>query len=195
VTPIVNQEASYLGPLRPLYDLWGTFLSPSRGLLILSPFLLMLIPGLRAGWRVAPDWVRASAVGGLGYLIMQLSGNRFTGGLGYFGYRVTMEPLVLCTPLLALAFQHWTAVVKWRLQAFSVLAVASLWTFSWGAVFYTLQIGKEFSPWSYDFAVPWQQKQGGQLVISLAMALSIAFVVRWVWRQPGAREMHQKASV
>lgn len=194
VSPIVDQESSYLGPLRPLYDIWGTFLSPSRGLFILSPYLLLVIPGLRAGWRAAPDWVRASAIGGLCYLILQLSGNRFTGGLGYFGYRVTMEPLVLWSPLMALAFQHWTALVKWRLQAFSVLAIASLWWFSWGAIFYKLQLGKEFDAWTYDFAAPWQQAQIGQLAISLAIALAIAASVRWIWRQAGATSPHEVVS-
>lgn len=188
IAPVVNQEASYLGPLRPLYDLWGAFLSPWRGVLVLSPWLLLLVPGLRQAWRESPLWVRSSALGGLGYLLVQLLGNRYSGGLGYFGYRVTLEPLFLCLPLLALSFQGWVANSRWRLRIFCGFAVASLWWFAWGALYFRLPVGADFDPWRFDFLEPWRTGRIGQLALSLFVALGIAAVMRWIWRQPGSRD-------
>jgi alpha-1,2-mannosyltransferase len=78
-----------------------------RGLLIFSPFLILLIPGLRAGWRAAPAWVRGSAVGGLLYLLLQLKANRYSGGVGFWGYRYPLETLAAAAPLLLLSYTEW----------------------------------------------------------------------------------------
>ena len=88
-----------------LNDVTGMLVSPLRGILVFSPFLLLLLPGLAGAWRVSPAWVRSSAVGGGVFLVVQLSGNTWTGGLGFFGYRLPLEALFLAAPLLALSRQ------------------------------------------------------------------------------------------
>jgi hypothetical protein len=92
----------------------GTFLEnigmslvhPQRGLLIYTPILLILLPGIWRGWRVAPAWVRSSAVAGVVYAMVQLRANGWEGGSGFFGSRLLLETLLLASPLLLLAFRE-----------------------------------------------------------------------------------------
>ena len=58
-----------------------------------SPFLLILIPGLREAWRNSPDWVKGASIGGIVYLLEQLKANRFSGGTGFIGHRYPFEAL------------------------------------------------------------------------------------------------------
>ena len=125
----------------------GTLLSPERGVLIVSPFLLALLPGIPAGWRAAPDWVRGAAVGGLVYLVVQLLLNRFSGGEGFFGYRLPLEAITLAAPLLLLSFTHWTAKTLGRLRLFTVLLGLSLATQALGAVLWRQRSGA-WNPWT-----------------------------------------------
>lgn len=86
-----------------------TLLHRERGVLVFTPFLLVLLPFLHRGWRIAPGWVRSSAVAGLLYLVVQLRANTWYGGFGYFGSRLTIETLVLSAPLLLCT---WQAVIR-----------------------------------------------------------------------------------
>lgn len=79
-----------------------TFANPYRGVLIVTPFLLILLPFVRHGWRIAPDWVRSSAVAGIAYMAVQLRANDWAGGGHFYGSRLTIEMLVLAAPLLLL---------------------------------------------------------------------------------------------
>lgn len=115
--------------------LLGTLVSPSRGVLVLTPFLLLL-PGLRAAWRTGPSWVRAAAVGGTAYLLVQLRGNGWTGGYSFYSYRLAIEWLTLCAPLLVLAYVSWTSRARWRRRAFLALVLFSLATHAVGALLY-----------------------------------------------------------
>jgi hypothetical protein len=85
---------------------------PLRGLLFYTPLLLLLLPGVDRGWKVAPAWVRSAAVGGLLYAVVQLRANGWTGGADYFGSRLLIELLVLASPLLLLTFRHYVPVEK-----------------------------------------------------------------------------------
>ena len=117
-----------------LFDrLAGTLFSPGRGLLVYSPFLLLLLPGLVAAWRVAPPWVRACLLAGPAYLAVQLSVNGFSGGDGFTSYRLAIEMLVLVTPMLALCWVQWTSCRLWRRAAFAVLAWAAVTQHAMGA--------------------------------------------------------------
>ncbi len=100
--------------------------SATRGLLIWSPFLLMLIPGLRAAWKAAPAWVRGSALGGLFYLLLQYKANRYSGGGGFFAYRYPLEALTAAAPLLFLSFREWIAPRPDATRVFAFLAKASI---------------------------------------------------------------------
>jgi hypothetical protein len=82
-----------------------TLVHPLRGVLIFAPFLLVLLPFAHYGWRASPWWVRASAVSGVVYLVVQLRSNTWHGGGSYFGSRLTLETLVLCAPLLLRTWQ------------------------------------------------------------------------------------------
>lgn len=84
-------------------DLAGVLVSPGVGVLVWTPCLLLVLPCVRGAWREAPDWVRALAVGGVIYLLIQVYLNPFQGGTGFWGYRLPLETLCACFPLLALA--------------------------------------------------------------------------------------------
>ena len=117
-----------------LFDrLAGTLFSPGRGLLVYSPFLLLLLPGLVAAWRVARPWVRACLLAGPAYMAVQLSVNGFSGGDGFTSYRLAIEMLVLATPMLALCWSQWTSCRLWRRAAFAVLAWAAVTQHALGA--------------------------------------------------------------
>ena len=45
----------------------GMWVSPDRGILVLTPVLLVLLPALVRSWRSLPDWSTALLVGGLAY--------------------------------------------------------------------------------------------------------------------------------
>jgi alpha-1,2-mannosyltransferase len=78
----------------------GALISRDRGLLTVSPVLLILLFALPRAWRAAPAWTGASAVGGIAYFLVQSKLNTFTGGVHFYGYRLTLEPLTLWAPLL-----------------------------------------------------------------------------------------------
>jgi hypothetical protein len=126
----------------------GVFASPERGMLIMTPALLMLLPGLRAAWRVAPSWVRSATLAGLCYLAEQLWVSRFSGGNGFYSYRTTLESLTLAVPLLALAWREWTAVTRSRRTIFAGLAAISVALHAFGAVVNWVPGGNEHSPWT-----------------------------------------------
>jgi hypothetical protein len=58
----------------------GTLVHPLRGLLLQAPFLIVLVAGLPAAWKVAPHWVRSAAVAGVAYQLLQLQLNDCMGG-------------------------------------------------------------------------------------------------------------------
>ncbi len=116
-----NQSVlGYLG------DIFGMFLHPRYSVFVFSPFLLFTVPGLRAGWRRAPMWVKASALGGIVYMLIHLRLNRFWGG-AEFNYRYPLEMLTVLAPLLYLSWRAWfdRASSGWR-RAFAYSVVISV---------------------------------------------------------------------
>ena len=81
----------------------GFWVSPGFGMLVWTPVLLLLLPSLVRRWKHLPDWSRALAVGGLLYTLMQLTLNRYSGGVMFWGYRYGLELLAACAPALALS--------------------------------------------------------------------------------------------
>jgi hypothetical protein len=146
----------------------GALVSPERGLLVMTPALLLLLPGCRAAWRVAPWWVRSATLAGLAYLAVQLWISRFSGGNGFYSYRITLEGLTLAAPLLALAWREWTATTRARRTAFAALAAASVAFHAFGAVVNWVPGGATRSPWrSY-------------LPIDLARHIGAAQTTAWI---------------
>jgi hypothetical protein len=101
VTAVVTTDGSTF-----LENVAYALIHPERGLLIYSPILLLLLPGLWRGWRVAPAWVRSAAFAGVVYAVVQLRANGWDGGADYFGSRLLLESLFLASPLLLLAFRE-----------------------------------------------------------------------------------------
>jgi hypothetical protein len=130
-----------------VFGIAGSLVSPERGLLVMTPVLLALVPGLRAGWTGAPWWVRSGTLAGLAYLVVQLWVSRFSGGDGFYSYRTTLEGLTLCVPLLTLAWRDWTSRTRLRRTAFAVLAVVSVALTAFGAIIPWVPLGNN-DPWS-----------------------------------------------
>lgn len=169
-------------------NLLGTFASPGRGILVLYPVLVLLAFWLPAAWRRATAAERAAAVGGVAYLLAQLTLNRYSGGWWFFGSRLTIEPLTLAFPLLVRA---WTVVPSggWKALAWLLLG--------WGFVTHVLggvsvQPGVEgqvlSDPWTfYD---PWVvATMQGPWMTALILGVSAAFFMLggWAlssWRRP-----------
>jgi hypothetical protein len=100
---------------------------PQRGLLLYTPILLLLLPGIWRGWRVAPAWTRAGAIAGLVYGAVQLRANAdWSGGGDIFGSRLLIESLVLASPLLLVTFRRFVmpSARPFRAIVYGVLAAS-----------------------------------------------------------------------
>jgi hypothetical protein len=120
--------------LTNLGDLFLAFFDPVRGMLPWSPFLVILLPGLRAAWRVAPGWVRGAALGGLLSFVVQIRGNGFAGGSAFFSYRYPLEMLTAAAPLLLLAYREWVARTSILIRIFPWTAIGSIAIHALGAI-------------------------------------------------------------
>ncbi|HVE98092.1 MAG TPA: hypothetical protein VNA12_02830 [Mycobacteriales bacterium] len=153
----------------------GFLFSPDRGLLVVSPFLLVLLPGLVAAWRVAPPWVRSSAVGGVVYLLVQARLNYFTGGDRFWGYRLSLETLTLASPLLVLSWREWVSVRAWRRSLFAALAVLAIGYQAVGAILFDSP-PYHWSGWTHSWlrdvlvAAPYRGTARGIVICSLVAA-------------------------
>lgn len=166
----------------------GDFVSPERGVLVMTPALLLLLPGTRAAWAVAPPWVRWSTVAGFAYLVLQLWGIRFGGGDGFYSYRTTLETLSLCVPLLTLMWREWTSKTRVRRAAFAALAVTSVALHAFGAVIDWVPGGVFNNPWRIylplDLAHHIGAMQTGGWLAGTVVAVVTATVVTWRHQQP-----------
>jgi hypothetical protein len=174
----------------------GMLVSPGRGVLIYSPFLLVLLPGLRAAWRESPHWVRSAAVGGLVYLGVQLKANYFAGGAHFYSYRYPLEPLTLLAPLLLMCWQHHASQTARRRAALAALLVVSIALQAVGA--FCFGNAQRFSNWiPYGFGLAFRDHPvavGSICVLGyVAAAVSFRLVSR---RADGAdRSMRRNATV
>lgn len=89
--------------LHRLVNNLGLWVAPDRGILVWSPMLLVLLPALVRSWRSLPDWSRWLVLGGVVYTFVQGQLNPFSGGSGFFGYRLTLELLMCVAPAFALS--------------------------------------------------------------------------------------------
>lgn len=110
-----------------LTNILGALFSPSRGMLFYCPFLLTLAPFLRHAWKASPGWAQAACMAGLVYAGTQLYLLRFTGGNRFYSFRVLIESLVLCWPMVAIAAKSAVQVGKYRPTVIAV-AIASVVT-------------------------------------------------------------------
>lgn len=111
---------------------------PQRGILLYAPFLLVLVPFTGRGWRVSPWWVRASAIAGVMYLVVQMRSNAYHGGAHFFGARLPLETLVLSTPLMLRTWQAYVSKTRiWRRACLALVAVALVMHAAGATVFST----------------------------------------------------------
>lgn len=103
----------------------AALVSPGRGVFIYSPLLLLVVPGIRAGWRRSEAWVRGLAVGGLLYFVANFLLIDYVGTY-YYGYRIPLEALTCAAPLLLNAYRSWTATTPLRRNAFLIFCVLSV---------------------------------------------------------------------
>ncbi len=121
-----RERAQSASPVWYLKNIAGGLFSPTRGFLLWSPFLLLLLPGLPAAWRRGPDWVRGPAVGAVLYLLVQYRANRYSGGDGFDIYRYPLEPLVAAAPLLLLSYRSWVEPRPLARRAFVALSAVGI---------------------------------------------------------------------
>jgi len=103
------------------------------------------------------------------------------GATDFFGYRLTLEPLLLVTPLLALAWQEWTSQITIARRVFGALAAVSLWWFAVGSVTRSPDLNglSQDLPWT-QWQVP-LAIQAHQPGVWLAATVFVAAVGYLVW--------------
>jgi hypothetical protein len=152
-----NIEGTHAGALTAFAkNILGSMVSLDRGIVIWCPLLVVLCVGLRAAWRQSPDWVRISAIGGVGYYLIQMKLNFFSGGDRFWSYRLIIESVTLVMPLFAYAARDVIArrPVVTRLAA--AAAIYCVGTQALGAIFYRPGI-LHYNPW-------WHSKLAQELV-------------------------------
>jgi hypothetical protein len=181
--------AGGVGPLVLMVNVIGSLISPHRGVLLLTPFLWLLLPGLRSAWSAAAPWVRSAAVAGLAYAAVQLYLVRFTGGHGFYSYRTMIEPLTLLMPLLVCSYTAWTGRTAHRRAAFNALVVLSVSFHAFGAVLdhHRLEQGNPFRDFS-AIQVARDVGVAGTSAWLLVTAVCVAYVVRRSLRAPRPAE-------
>ena len=115
-------------------DLGLAFVSPSRGLLIASPFLLAAVFALASTWRCLPAWTRIAVGAGMVYLLVQVRAVGYRGGDDFFAYRVSLEVLVLAAPALTLAVVAAARHHRRLVPVLGVLTAISIGIHGYGAV-------------------------------------------------------------
>jgi hypothetical protein len=181
-------DGSYVGNLTALgpdaigkffLNILGTLISPGRGVLIASPFLVVLLPGLRMAWRDAPQWVRSAAIAGVVYMCVHLKSNGFAGGQHFWGYRYPIETLTLLAPLLLLSWQRYVSQTAQRRAAFASLVIASITYEVLGVICFGVKT--YFSDWMpYNFAWAVRERPVPAMLILLTGYAAAAVAYRMI---------------
>jgi hypothetical protein len=128
------EGATQGSPVTTLLQVGQALIDPKRGLLFYTPVLAFLVPAIPSGWRDSPGWARGAAVGSVLYLFIQIRGNIWTGGDGFFGYRYPIETLVGVSALLVIGYQTWTSARHQMVRVTAIAAAASIAIHAFGAV-------------------------------------------------------------
>ncbi|MEX1163744.1 MAG: hypothetical protein WEB03_09195, partial [Nitriliruptor sp.] len=125
-------------PWQTLRSFGAAFIGLERGLLVWSPVVAVAL--VAACWqrRRVPPWTVVAAIAGLAYLLVQVRAVGHFGGAHFFGPRISLEALVLATPLLATGVWHagTAAAASGRVSraaAVAVLVIAAVGSVGWHA--------------------------------------------------------------
>jgi alpha-1,2-mannosyltransferase len=173
------------GVLGGLPELPLALVSPGRGLLVLTPVLVLLCVELAPALRAEPWWSRAAAAGGALSFLVTVWLVPAGGGDGFYGYRFPLEPLVLAAPLLFRCWQLWCARGRWHQRAAVGLLALSAALSSVGAVLYRPGPAPE-DAWTTLAALDLARSHGVVPVLGL-MALSALATCGLIARQQAIR--------
>lgn len=129
-------------------NLLGFFVAGDYGWLWWTPLVVVLLPAVVRGFRAAPGWTKMLALGGVVYLLAQVGLNGYTGGYGFWGYRLALEPLACIAPLYVTTYPRagrgTRRLVPW-------VSAAQFAAISFGALYLPLDIvdkypGQEWKP-------------------------------------------------
>lgn len=130
-----------------LSNLAGFLLSPQRGLFVFLPVSLVLILGVRSGWRAAEPWMRLVAVGGVAYTLLQLRINDFGGGDSFYGSRLSTELVVCMAPLAVVSLRSGFMARGWVTRCVRSLTLAGVGLQAVGAVGLGIPQSSGLRPW------------------------------------------------
>lgn len=164
----------------------GFLVSPGVGLLLFSPVALVAVPCLRSGWVRGPWWLRGAAVGGLLYTLVQAKLNLFSGGGGFYGSRLLLEPLVLLVPLVALGYDDVRHRRAWLPAWTRVAAEVSIAIYALGATlgYYWRGGTKDWDVW-----YPWEvlRSAGTAAIPAVVVTASALLLARLLATRSPAR--------
>jgi len=179
-----------------LVNLAGLWVSPGRGLLVVTPCILLLVPALVRSWRALPDWATALLLGGLAYSVAQGLMNLFAGGTGFYGYRLMLETMACAFPALALSAARAGLVARALLPG---LLAAQAVAVGVGAVrdAYSVDPDEAWHSNALWWAVTDIPTTGGALVVAAATATLAVRVLAPGWFTPWrnaspAEQAHQR---
>jgi alpha-1,2-mannosyltransferase len=169
----------------------GLWAAPDRGLLVFTPVLLILIPLVVRHWRGLPDWSRMLLVGGVAYALVQGQIDGFTGGDGFFGYRLMLETLMCAAPACVFAAER----MPRRLHLPTAFTVAVMWgAFTYAALAERDSAGLRGvvshpapyllirSAWRDNAVIADLRSQGPDLWLTLFAATVICYYAATFWR-------------
>jgi hypothetical protein len=154
--------------------------SPMQGLLLYTPVLLLAVVWIVRRPLHAPGWTGLALLSGLIYQVVQLRVDSWTGGAGFVGSRLTLELLVLASPIAAVCYPPWAAGHPLRRFSASILAGAGVVLFSVTAVLSDYRVGGRYHTFWTTF-YPWKVVRAagpqGLLISSVAIVAFLIFVV------------------
>jgi hypothetical protein len=178
-TPLRSGQATLAGVLLSgsfLEAIAGLLASPSRGLFVFSPFLLLAVPGAVAAWRderYAP--LRPVSLAAVEVLLLHGAWPNWWGGWGY-GYRMIADVaatlFLLLVPVLPWVAAHWA-----RTAAVGVACAWAVGLQAIGAFAYDTE-------WHKQTAFTIQANPGGPYFLTRAEAA-------WAGRAAGAPRIYQ----
>lgn len=147
-----ENHVNAVGSFSLTHNLIGALFSPGCGVLLFTPIVVVVAATIPGGLASAPAWTRRAAMGGLIYVMIQMTLNVFHGGGGFYGYRLPLEGLVAAAPLGAYCWNRAAHRTVVRVSGV-VTSVASVVIIGFGALLAPyLPGGGDWDAW-YPWAV------------------------------------------